>query len=145
MAARAPEGGIEEEGGRTMIRALAHAVFGMRRTAGECSWRRWRMLAVACMALAVVVSTAAGGGVIRVLSKIMLMAVVLSASAAMFGVPFTGREDGSVLRPEHPLMFIAVHLSACVALLAVSALMGMLAPMMVVALLVVVILFISML
>lgn len=128
-----------------MIRALAHAIFGMRRTAGECSWRRWRRLAVACMALAVVVSVVAGGGIIRVLSKIMLMAVVLSASAAMFGVPFTGRDDGSVLRPEHPLLFIAVHLSACVALLAVSALMGLLAPMMVVALLIIVILFINML
>lgn len=145
MAAWPPGGGIEEEGGRTMIRALAHAVFGMRRTAGECSWRRWRRLAVACIALAVVVSVAAGGGIIRVMSKIMLMAVVLSASASMFGVPFTGREDGSVLRPEHPLMFIAVHLFACVAMLAVSAFMGMLAPMMVVALLVIVILFISML
>lgn len=128
-----------------MIRALAHAIFGMRRTAGECSWRRWRRLAVACMALAVVVSVVAGGGIIRVLSKIMLMAVVLSASAAMFGVPFTGRDDGSVLRPEHPLLFIAVHLSACVALLAVSALMGLPAPMMVVALLIIVILFINML
>ena len=128
-----------------MIRALAHAIFGMRRTAGECSWRRWRRLAVVCMALAVVVSVVAGGGIIRVLSKIMLAATVLSASAAMFGVPFTGRDDGSVLRPEHPLLFIAVHLSACVALLAVSALMGLLAPMMVVALLIIVILFINML
>lgn len=128
-----------------MIRALFHTIFGMRRTAGECSWRRWRRLAVVCMALAVVVSVVAGGGIIMVLSKIMLMAVVLSASAAMFGVPFTGRDDGSVLRPEHPLLFIAVHLSACVALLAVSALMGLPAPMMVVALLIIVILFINML
>lgn len=128
-----------------MIRALFHTIFGMSRIGGEASWRRWRRLAVVCMAFAVVVSVVAGGGIVRVVSKIMLMATVLSASAAMFGVPFTGRDDGSVLRPEHPLLFIAVHLSACVALLAVSALMGLLAPVMVVALLIIVVLFINML
>lgn len=128
-----------------MIRALFHTIFGMSRIGGETSWRRWRRLAVVCMAFAVVVSVVAGGGIIRVVSKIMLMATVLSASAAMFGVPFTGRDDGSVLRPEHPLLFIAVHLSACVVLLAVSALMGLLAPVMVAALLIIVVLFINML
>lgn len=128
-----------------MMRALLSMVFSMDRTPGNPSWGKWRRAAVVCAALAACVAMAGGGGIAGIISRIMLIAVVFSASASVFGLPFSAHDDGTILRPRRPLLFMGAHVAVCVLLFAVLAMLRMISLLPLIMLLVIVIMLVRLL